>query len=118
MHGGTTGMAMPLWKAILKLLCCTKLKWTEAAFTDLSHNPKSGLQTILSTRLTIPPPIELPIMDASAVHAAQIFPENTGLKLQRRAYIVWDEGGPRSALLVKKSGDRAAAAMLEEIGKW
>lgn len=49
---------------------------------------------------------------------AQIFPENTGLKLQRRAYIVWDEGGPQSALLVKKSGDRAAAAMLEEIGKW
>ena len=64
----------------------------------------------------------LPCLSASATQracaAAQIFPENTGLKLQRRAYIVWDEGGPRSALLVKKSGDRAAAAMLEEIGKW
>ena len=78
----------------------------------------NGLKTSLSTQLTIPPRIELPVLGASAIHAAQIFPENTGLKLQRRAYIVWDEGGPRSALLVKKSGDRAAAAMLEEIGKW
>ena len=78
----------------------------------------NGLSTSLSTQLTRPPEIGLRVLGASAVHAAQIFPENTGLKLQRRAYIVWDEGGPRSALLVKKSGDRAAAAMLEEIGKW
>lgn len=48
----------------------------------------------------------------------QIFPENTGLKLQRRAYIVWDDEGPQNVLLVKKTGDRAASMMLEEIGKW
>lgn len=48
----------------------------------------------------------------------QIFPENTGLKLQRRAYIVWDDDGPQRVLLVKKVGDRAASMMLEEIGKW
>lgn len=48
----------------------------------------------------------------------QIFPENTGLKLQRRAYIVWDNDGPQRVLLVKKVDDQAASLMLEEIGKW
>ena len=48
----------------------------------------------------------------------QIFPENTGLKLQRRAYIVWDEGGPQTVLLVKKTGSTAASMMLGQIGKW
>lgn len=48
----------------------------------------------------------------------QIFSENTGLKLQRRAYIVWDNDGPQRVLLVKKVDDRPASQMLEEIGKW
>ena len=50
--------------------------------------------------------------------SSQIFSENTGLKLQRRAYIVWDNDGPQRVLLVKKVDDRPAALMLEEIGKW
>ena len=37
------------------------------------------------------------------------------LKLQRRAHIVWEGGGPRTALLVKKPGTPAATAKLGEV---
>jgi len=63
--------------------------------------------TFVAIKLGLRPPLPL-----------QIFPENTGLKLQRRAYLVWDDDGPQRVLLVKKIGDLAASTMLQEIGVW
>ena len=55
---------------------------------------------------------------ACACMCAQLFPDGSRLKLERRANIVWDEGGPRSALLVKKPNSPAATQKLAEIGQW
>ena len=48
----------------------------------------------------------------------QLFPDGSGLKLERRANIVWEGGGPKSALLVKKPNSAAAAEKLGEIADW
>lgn len=49
---------------------------------------------------------------------AQVSLDERGAKMQRRAHIVWDGGGPKSALLVKKPSSRAASMALKEIALW
>ena len=49
---------------------------------------------------------------------AQVYPDSPGLKLERRANIVWDSGGPKTVLLVKKPNSVAAAQKLAEMGHW
>lgn len=49
---------------------------------------------------------------------AQVSMDSKNAKMQRRAHIVWDEGGPATALLVKKPNSRAASRMLKEIALW
>ncbi len=48
----------------------------------------------------------------------QVFSESPGLKLQRRAFIVWDDGGPKSVFIVKKPHSLEASAKMKEIGDW
>lgn len=48
----------------------------------------------------------------------QVFSESPGLKLQRRAFIVWDDGGPNSVFIVKKPHSPEATAKMKEIGDW
>ncbi len=50
--------------------------------------------------------------------ATQVFSESPGLKLQRRAFIVWDDGGPQSVFIVKKPHSLEASAKMKEIGDW
>ena len=47
-----------------------------------------------------------------------MYPDSPGLKLERRANIVWDSGGPKTVLLVKKPNNVAAAQKLAEMGYW
>lgn len=49
---------------------------------------------------------------------SQVFSESPGLKLQRRAFIVWDDGGPQSVFIVKKPHSLEASAKMKEIGDW
>lgn len=52
------------------------------------------------------------------IRAAQVFSERPGLKLQRRAFIVWDDDGPKSVFIVKKPHSPEASAKMKEIGDW
>lgn len=44
--------------------------------------------------------------------------DNQALKLQRRAHIMWDHGGPKTVFIVKKTGSAKTTAKLKEIGAW
>lgn len=46
------------------------------------------------------------------------FIDSTKLRLRRRAYLRWVDGGPRSVLIVKKPFNHAATQKLRGIGKW
>ncbi|BDA49473.1 NAD(H) kinase 1 [Coccomyxa sp. Obi] len=50
--------------------------------------------------------------------AGVVFSESPGLKLQRRAFIVWDDDGPQSVFIVKKPHSLEASAKMKEIGDW
>ena len=43
---------------------------------------------------------------------------NSDLQLQRRAHLVWDEGGPKTAFNVKKSGSARTSKALKDIATW
>lgn len=40
------------------------------------------------------------------------------LNLQRRAHLLWEEGRPRTVLLVKKANSADASAMLHKVAAW
>lgn len=44
--------------------------------------------------------------------------DNQALKLQRRAHIVWNNGGPHTVFIVKKTGSAKTTAKLKEIAQW
>lgn len=46
------------------------------------------------------------------------FNDSSALRLRRRAYIVWEQGSPATALVVKKPNSKTSAAMLKKIGDW
>mmetsp|Transcript_364 Transcript_364/g.1123 ORF Transcript_364/g.1123 Transcript_364/m.1123 type:complete len:413 (-) Transcript_364:69-1307(-) len=47
-------------------------------------------------------------------HASEISPQ----KLRRRAHLMWEEGSPRTVLLVKKKNSEKAAEKLREMAQW
>ncbi len=40
------------------------------------------------------------------------------LNLQRRAHISWEDGSPRTVLLVKKDNNKEASGVLKKMGSW
>eukprot|EP01025_Chloroclados_australasicus_P028175 TRINITY_DN27973_c1_g4_i1.p1 TRINITY_DN27973_c1_g4~~TRINITY_DN27973_c1_g4_i1.p1 ORF type:complete len:420 (-),score=24.96 TRINITY_DN27973_c1_g4_i1:281-1441(-) len=58
-------------------------------------------------------------IDESVVRKAKVaYTDTKALKLRRRACIIWQEGRPSSALLVKKAGNQRATEVLLEVGDW
>lgn len=47
-----------------------------------------------------------------------IWKDTASLKLRRRAHILWKEGGPKTALIVKKPDNKEATAALYDVGNW
>ena len=54
----------------------------------------------------------------SDVPGMQMWADNQALKLQRRAHIMWDNGGPKTVFIVKKTGSAKTTAKLKEIAQW
>lgn len=44
--------------------------------------------------------------------------DNQALKLQRRAHIMWENDGPQTVFIVKKTGSAKTTAKLKEIATW
>lgn len=44
--------------------------------------------------------------------------DNQALKLQRRAHIMWENEGPQTVFIVKKTGSAKTTAKLKEIASW
>lgn len=51
-------------------------------------------------------------------HMFQMWADSQALKLQRRAHIMWDQGGPKTVFIVKKTGSAKTTAKLKEIAAW
>lgn len=63
--------------------------------------------------------VDQALVESGLVKGADVIWKDSGLlKLRRRAHIVWKEGGPHSALLVKKPDNKEARAALQDISKW
>ena len=54
----------------------------------------------------------------SDVPGLQMWADNQALKLQRRAHIIWDNGGPKTVFIVKKTGSAKTTSKLKEIAQW
>ena len=50
--------------------------------------------------------------------ASLVWEDAENLQLQRRAHLVWEGGGPKTAFLVKKSGSRRTSDKLLEVATW
>jgi len=50
--------------------------------------------------------------------ASLVWEDAENLQLQRRAHLVWDGGGPKTAFLVKKSGSQRTSDKLLEVATW
>lgn len=50
--------------------------------------------------------------------AGMVWEDGEDLLTQRRAHLVWEGDGPRTAFLVKKSGSARTARMLRKIATW
>ena len=50
--------------------------------------------------------------------ASLVWEDPLDLQLQRRAHLVWDEGGPKKVFIVKKSGSARTSAALKEFATW
>ncbi|KAL0045645.1 hypothetical protein WJX82_000529 [Trebouxia sp. C0006] len=50
--------------------------------------------------------------------AAVMWADNQALKLQRRAHIMWENDGPQTVFIVKKTGSAKTTAKLKEIATW
>ncbi|KAL0041291.1 hypothetical protein WJX77_011249 [Trebouxia sp. C0004] len=58
-------------------------------------------------------------MEAGLVRgAAVMWADNQALKLQRRAHIMWENDGPQTVFIVKKTGSAKTTAKLKEIATW
>lgn len=58
-------------------------------------------------------------MEAGLVRgAAVMWADNQALKLQRRAHIMWENEGPQTVFIVKKTGSAKTTAKLKEIASW
>ncbi len=50
--------------------------------------------------------------------ASLVWEDAENLQLQRRAHLVWEGGGPKTAFLVKKSGSWRTSDKLLEVAAW
>lgn len=72
-----------------------------------------------SVKMTRAASVDQALLESGVVKGADVVWKDSGLlKMRRRAHIVWKEGGPHTALIVKKPDNKEAKAALKDISKW
>lgn len=82
---------------------------------------QDGASTVLEDGEEVPRERPGRLRNCAAEHAAILLPhpsEIPQVKLKRRAHLIWDEGGPRRVLIVKKHFSEEASKALRQMADW